>query len=48
MTLEEFHRQFPSTIELEPLAILNGVTVGEILPRGHRVKRVVGGELPSS
>ena len=48
MTLEQFHRQFPSTIELEPLAILNGVTVGEILPRGHRVKRVVGGELPSS
>lgn len=48
MTLEQFHRQYPSTIELEPLAILNGVSAGETLPRGHRVKRIVGGELPQS
>ncbi len=48
MTLKQFHSQYPSTIELEPLAILNGVSVSETLPRGHRVKRVSGGELPDS
>ena len=46
MTLAQFHAGSPSTIPLEELAILNGVTSGETLPAGHTVKRVLGGELP--
>jgi predicted Zn-dependent protease len=46
MTLAEFHRRYPSTVELGALAILNGVAEGDRLPAGTRVKRVVGGELP--
>ncbi|MEM7584276.1 MAG: M48 family metalloprotease [Acidobacteriota bacterium] len=48
MTLEEFHRRYPSTIDLEALAILNGVAATDRLERGQRIKRVVGGELPKS
>lgn len=48
MTLEAFHQRYPSTIDLPALAILNGVEVGASLPRGTRVKRIVGGELPNS
>ena len=45
MTLEEFDRRYPSTIDLQALAILNGVEEGARLEAGQRVKRVVGGEL---
>ena len=48
MTLEEFHRRFPSTIDLEALAILNGVRSDEQLPAGRMVKRITGGDLPDS
>ena len=48
MTLEEFNRRHPSTIELGKLAILNGVSETQRLQAGTLVKRVVGGELPDS
>lgn len=46
MTLEEFDRRYPSTIELKDLAIVNGVQEGERMEAGRRVKRVTGGKLP--
>ena len=42
-TLEEYNRRRPSTVPLEPLAIINGVQLDETLPVGTKVKRVVGG-----
>ncbi len=46
MTLSEFDRRWPSTIELDELAIINGVTADQQLESGMLLKRVVGGELP--
>jgi predicted Zn-dependent protease len=46
MTLEEFHRRYPSQVELQDLVLLNQVELGERLAAGTRVKRVVGGPLP--
>jgi len=46
MSLEELARRYPSTVEMETLAIINGVGEGERLEAGRLVKRVVGGELP--
>lgn len=43
MTLEEFNRQFPSSIPLEQLAIVNGVPRNGTLQAGTTVKRIVGG-----
>lgn len=48
MTLEDFHRKYPSTLELPALAILNGVEADQRLEVGTLVKRIVGGELPKS
>jgi predicted Zn-dependent protease len=48
MTLEEFNRRYPSTVDLRELAILNGVDEGTRLEAGRKVKRIVGGELPTS
>jgi hypothetical protein len=48
MTLEEFHRRYPSTVELEYLAILNQAEPDTVFERGTVLKRVVGGELPDS
>jgi predicted Zn-dependent protease len=48
MTLEQFNARSPSTLSLEELATLNGVSPGETLPAGQTVKRVVGGTLPRS
>jgi hypothetical protein len=44
MTLEEFNAQYPSTIPIEQLAIINELegTSSVILP-GQTLKRVVGG-----
>ncbi|MGH7534887.1 MAG: M48 family metalloprotease, partial [Gemmatimonadales bacterium] len=43
-TLEQFNRQYPSTITVEELAIINEVEgPGSALPAGRTVKRVVGG-----
>jgi predicted Zn-dependent protease len=44
MTLEQFNAQYPSTIPLEQLAIINEVEdPSSVLPAGQMVKRVVGG-----
>jgi predicted Zn-dependent protease len=48
MTLEEFNRQYPSTIPIEQLAIINEVESGAtVIPQGRIVKRVVGGRVPT-
>jgi predicted Zn-dependent protease len=46
MNLTEFVRKYPSNVEIEELAIMNGVDVETVLDPGTLVKRVVGGELP--
>jgi predicted Zn-dependent protease len=44
MTLEQFNAQYPSSIPLEQLAIINEVEdPSSVLPAGRMVKRVVGG-----
>lgn len=48
MTLADFHRHYPSNLELEALAILNGVGVDERLEAGTLIKRVTGGDVPDS
>ena len=47
MDLTEFVRRYPSTVEIEQLAIINGVNVDTVMDPGRLVKRVVGGELPT-
>lgn len=46
MSLEEFDRQYPSTVDLRTLALINHIEPGETLQKGQAYKRVVGGELP--
>lgn len=48
MTLEEFARRYPSTVDLQTLAIINQANADTRFPAGTEVKRVVGGELPRS
>jgi len=48
MTLQQFNQQYPSTISLEELAVINGIAPGALLERGALIKRVTGGELPRS
>ncbi len=44
MTLEQFNQQYPSTIPIEELAIINQLEgPGSVIPAGRQVKRVVGG-----
>ncbi|NOT10165.1 MAG: M48 family metalloprotease [Gemmatimonadales bacterium] len=40
MTIEEFHRQYPSTVRMEVIAAINGVKPGETIAAGTTVKRV--------
>jgi predicted Zn-dependent protease len=40
MTVDEFYRQYPSTVRLELIAAINGVAPGETLPSGTMAKRV--------
>lgn len=47
MSLEQFNRQNPSTIELDALAVLNGVQATETIAKGTLVKRVVGADPPT-
>ncbi|HEX5760708.1 MAG TPA: M48 family metalloprotease [Thermoanaerobaculia bacterium] len=47
MTLEEFAKRYPSTVDLQTLAIINHLEGNERIPAGTEVKRVVGGELPA-
>jgi predicted Zn-dependent protease len=44
MTLDQFNSQYPSTVPIEELAIINEVEGGStVLPTGRMIKRVVGG-----
>ena len=43
MTLREFERRHPSTVDLQTLALINQVEPDEPLAAGRKVKRVVGG-----
>jgi hypothetical protein len=44
MTLEQFNRQYPSTVTLQELAIINQVEDPSTpLQAGRLIKRVVGG-----
>ncbi len=46
MSLADFNRKYPSTVDLATLAILNHVPENGSFAAGARVKRVVGGEIP--
>ena len=46
MTLAEFDRRYPSSIDLAKLAIVNGVSEDARIERGTSLKQIVGGELP--
>lgn len=46
MTLEEFSRRYPSTVDLRTLGLINQAEPGTRYERGTELKRVVGGELP--
>jgi len=46
MNLTEFVRRYPSTADVERLALINGVNGDTVMDPGRLVKRVVGGELP--
>lgn len=46
MTFAEFTRRFPSTVDDDKVAILNGVDQGARLEGGRLMKRVVGGAVP--
>ncbi len=46
MTLTDFNRRYASTVDIERLALINGVKPDSVLEKGQLVKRVVGGELP--
>jgi predicted Zn-dependent protease len=44
MTLEQFNAQYPSSVPIEQVAIINEVEgPSTVLPAGRLVKRVVGG-----
>ena len=43
MTLEEFSRRYPASVDLETLALINHVQPGDRLEAGTTLKRVVGG-----
>jgi len=47
MNLTEFVRRYPSTVEVEQLAIINGVNEDTVMDPGRLVKRVIGGVLPT-
>lgn len=40
MTIEEFHRQYPSPVRIELVAAINGVSAGQTMPAGFVAKRV--------
>jgi predicted Zn-dependent protease len=49
MTLAQFNQQYPSTISVEELAIINELPAPEtVVPRGRVLKRVVGGRAPTT
>ena len=46
MTLEEFNRRYPSTVDLRTVAIINQAETNTRFSAGTELKRIVGGELP--
>jgi predicted Zn-dependent protease len=48
MSIAEFHAQFPSTVPVETVALVNGVEKEGRLQAGRTAKRIVGGVLPKS
>ncbi|MGH7509581.1 MAG: M48 family metalloprotease [Gemmatimonadales bacterium] len=49
MTLEQFNAQYPSTISIEQLAIINELEgPSSVIPANHAMKRVVGGRRAES
>jgi predicted Zn-dependent protease len=46
MTLAQFAERYPSTVEIEKLELINGVSADETIAAGTLVKRVVGGTIP--
>jgi predicted Zn-dependent protease len=46
MNLTEFVQRYPSSIEVDQLALINGVNPDTVMDPGRLVKRVVGDELP--
>jgi predicted Zn-dependent protease len=48
MTIAEFNAQFPSSVPVEQVALVNGVPEGGKLEAGGSAKRIVGGELPKA
>ncbi len=46
MTIQQFAVRFPSQVSLEQLARLNRRPLGETIPTGTKLKRIVGGPLP--
>jgi predicted Zn-dependent protease len=49
MTLVQFNQEYPSTISIEELAIINELAGAEtVVPRGRTLKRVVGGRGPTA
>ncbi len=46
MTVAEFNAQFPSTVPVEVVAVVNGVPDGGKLEAGRTAKRIVGGAVP--
>jgi predicted Zn-dependent protease len=47
MTLEEFARRYPSTVDIRTLAIINQADTNTRFSAGTELKRIVGGALPS-
>ena len=43
MTLEQFYSQYPSSLPLDQVSLINGVDKGGMLRAGTEVKRVIGG-----
>lgn len=43
MSIEEFHRDYPSAVPVDQLALINGVQLGDRFASGTRVKRIVSG-----
>lgn len=48
MTVEQFNAQFPSSVPVETVALINGLQTGGTLRAGQKAKRVVGGTQPPS
>ena len=41
MTLAQFYSQYPSTVPIEQIALINGMAASETIPSGTMVKRVM-------